>query len=852
MKTTRAVLVLMSALLTVGRGTVSAETFSPPQVRCALGLQAAGERVARAELERLLDCVDAVARGTLAAGQTAATCLSDDPSGQIARARARTSAVAQQRCGELPPFGLQAADPVNEAFAGILRISNVFGAELESIVRQDADRRGARCQQAAARGMVLLARTQLRVVGSCLVKVLRARHVLPIEDLRACFESDPRGLVVPAQRRAEDRMARRCQGVVLSSLFQSGCNGETVGDVLACAGDEARCGACLALDRAGQLGARCRTIAGIAPGTICGGAGTFPTSVARLWNEEMLSAIRLDFPRPPVHARNLFHLAVAVWDAWAAYDDGASQYQHLERRVSQDRERDITISFAAYRLLRQRFALSPNAATSRRAFDDRMAALGLDAEYVSPSDDNPAALGNRIAATVLAAGLADGSNEDINFADPTYAPINLPLVVKLPGTVMVDPNRWQPLALDVQIGQNGIPIPGKIQVFVGPQWGSVTPFALVRPSPDVAYLDPGPPPQLGGAEDALFKARILDMLRDTRELTIDDGVRVDISPASQGNNTLGSNDGQGYAINPVTGAPYAPQLVKRGDFARVLAEFWADGPTSETPPGHWNTLANAVTDHPFFERRLGGVGPVLDPLEWDVKLYLALNGALHDAAVQCWGLKRHYDYVRPISMIRYLGGRGQSSQPTGPSYDPNGLSLEPGLVEVITVESSAPGERHAHLADHLGEIAVYSWPGQPQDPKTQYSGVRWIRAVDWVPYQRNTFVTPPFAAFSSGHSTYSRAAAEVLTRFTGSAYFPGGLGEYVVPANGLLQFEIGPSEGIRLQWARYYDAADQAGISRLYGGIHVATDDFAGRVAGAQIGASAFEKAATFFSGAGS
>ena len=63
---------------------------------------------------------------------------------------------------------------------------------------------------------------------------------------------------------------------------------------------------------------------------------------------------------------------------------------------------------------------------------------------------------------------------------------------------------------------------------------------------------------------------------------------IDISPRSFGNNSLGANDGAGYDVNPVTGKPYAPNLVKRGDWSRVIAEFWADGPDSETPPGHWN------------------------------------------------------------------------------------------------------------------------------------------------------------------------------------------------------------------------------------------------------------------------
>ena len=100
-------------------------------------------------------------------------------------------------------------------------------------------------------------------------------------------------------------------------------------------------------------------------------------------------------------------------------------------------------------------------------------------------------------------------------------------------------------------------------------------------------------------------------------------------------------------------------------------------------------------------------------------MYLALNGAVHDAAIAAWGLKGYYDSVRPISMIRYMGGLGQSSDPAGPSYDPEGLPLVPGLIEVITPESSAPGQRHERLADHVGEIAVHAWRGNPEDPETQ-------------------------------------------------------------------------------------------------------------------------------------
>ena len=338
------------------------------------------------------------------------------------------------------------------------------------------------------------------------------------------------------------------------------------------------------------------------------------------------------------------------------------------------------------------------------------------------------------------------------------------------------------------------------------------------------------------------------MISKSADLDATDGVTIDIGPGAAGDSALGTNDGDGHDGNPASGEPYAPDLVLRGDFSRVLAEFWADGPESETPPGHWNVIANEVGDAPGFEHRVGGAGPVLDRLEWDVKLYFALNGAVHDAAIAAWGLKSHYESGRPISVIRYLGGRGQSSDPSLPSYDPAGILLEPGLVEVITPESSAPGQRHADLADHVGEIAVRSWLGSPEDPKTQTSGVGWVRAVDWVPYQRPTFVTPAFAGYVSGHSTFSRAAAEVMTAITGSEFFPGGISTWTIKAGSLLH-EDGPTQDVTLQWATYYDAADQAGISRLYGGIHFEADDLEGRTIGSTCGLEAWALARRHFDG---
>jgi hypothetical protein len=578
-------------------------------------------------------------------------------------------------------------------------------------------------------------------------------------------------------------------------------------------------------------------------------------SVARVWDETLLELIRQVVPAPTVHARNLFHTSAAMWDAWAAYDPTADGYFVDEKFLDEQRSddevaaaREAAISFAAYRILLWRYATVSDLAVAREQLDAVMSSLCYRTDYDSTDDDSPAAFGNRIAETVVDLGGDDGALEDERYVDNSYRPANDPLVVADPGAEMRDPNAWQPLSLGEQLSQNGLPIPGNVQTYIGPHWGHVTSFAL-PPSPTGTPIDPGPPPRLDDPQtDAAFKEAAIELIRDSSELDAADGVEIDIGPAGRGDNTLGTNDGDGYEENPVTGEPYAADPALAADFYRVIAEYWADGPTSETPPGHWNVLANLVQDTPGFERRIGGAGPEVDPLEWDVKVYFALNGAVHDAAIAAWGVKAYYNSVRPISMIRYMGGKGQSSDPDGPSYDPDGLLLEPGLVEVVTASSSAPGERHEELADHVGEIAVLAWRGGPDDPQTETSGVGWIRAVDWVPYQRPTFVTPSFAGYVSGHSTFSRAAAEVLAGVTGSPFFPGGLGEWTVE-QGTLLHEEGPTEDVTLQWATYFDAADQAGISRLYGGIHIAQDDVEGRTMGAQCGREAWVLAQRYYDG---
>ena len=590
---------------------------------------------------------------------------------------------------------------------------------------------------------------------------------------------------------------------------------------------------------------------------LCFSSGTGPClavpSVARQWNEENLAAIRIDVPHPPVHARNLFHVATGMYDAWAAYDLVAIGYIHHERATAPDVEaaRREAISYAAYRILRARFANSVNKDITLPALDARLAVLGYDKDVVTTAGGSPAALGNRIAASILAWGLGDGSGQAVAYQDPGYVN-DQPVFPVLENGVPLggypagaDPDRWHPLTFDQGFAQNGVG-PVFLQPFVGVTWLQTRSFSLRREDPESPWFDPGGPPKLRGGQAAEYRADALDVLEKSRGLG--SMTLIDISPAAQGNHPLGTEDGGGHPLNPATGLPYPSEWVPLGDYARVLAEFWADGPSSETPPGHWHKIANEVSDE-LPVKRIGGSGPVIGDLEWDVKLYFALAGATHDAACAAWSLKRKYGAPRPISMIRFMSRQGQSSDAGLPGYHPEGMPLVPGLVDVVTAASLLPGGTHHGSGFAIGEVVIFTWPGRPEDPTSQRSLPRWIRGTDWFPYQDRTFVTPAFPGYISGHSTFSGAAAEVLTAITGSPYFPGGSSGFSAPAGSYLEFEFGPSVTVNLTWATYFDAADEAGVSRRWGGIHPRFDDLPGRVIGSQCGQRVWALAPKYWDG---
>lgn len=512
-------------------------------------------------------------------------------------------------------------------------------------------------------------------------------------------------------------------------------------------------------------------------------AGYQPTVVV-LWNEVMLAAIRNGAPRPTVSSRSLFMVHQAMYDAWSAYDSVAIPTVSdptLRRPKAEHSEQNkmAAVSQAAYHVL---MYLYPTYETQSQAFSRLMAQLELAVVGEANLDiESPAGIGYLAAQAVIFSRANDGSNAANNYADITsgtypqlYVPLNSPDAAAPNGIAgaSFNPNAWQPLRVPTGLVRDGNGVPAvdannpasfRDQSYLTPNWGAVKPFALTIGS----QFRPAAPPMLGSSEP------YTDGLGQT--MTNDQAFRQQVNELLQISGTL-------------------------SDEQKVIAEYWADGPRSDTPPGHWNALAHGIA---YRDQHT---------IDEDVKLFFALNGALFDAGIAAWDAKRAYNYIRPISAIQYLY-RGQTVQAWG------GPNL--GIQQI------------------LGQL--------------------------WRPYQELTFLTPPFPEYVSGHSTFSGAAAQLLTHFTGSDRFydgqtvlynedfnrdglPDMLGEHVARA-GTLSFETVPATIVTLRWQTFQEAADQAGLSRRYGGIHFQDGDLRGREMGRQIGSQAFDLAENYWMG---
>jgi hypothetical protein len=464
-------------------------------------------------------------------------------------------------------------------------------------------------------------------------------------------------------------------------------------------------------------------------------------SVVVTWNEAFLRSVRDSKLGPPMVARALAIAHTCIYDAWAAYDDravgtrlgGALRRPHPERTLSNRRQ---AVSFAAYRAAVDLFP-----ASIHTVFEPLMRSLGYDSADLSRDPSNPTGIGNVAAQAVLDARHGDGANQlgdapggiaGVPYSDYTgYVPVNEPMDIRTPfdPATVHDVNAWQQLRY-VDGGGNVVTPP-----FVGAQWQRVTTFAVSQG----ALRSSSGPARYGSAE-------FLDQARDLLDLS-----------------------------------------ARLGDEQKVIAEYWADGPRSELPPGHWNLFAQFVARRDHHGNRSHG-------LEQDVKLFFALTNAIADAGCCAWDNKRAFNSVRPITAIRTIF-RGQ---------------------------------------------VVRAWGGP-------YQGTKLIDGAAWFPYQPTSFPTPPFPEYSSGHSTFSAAGAEILKLFTGGDRF-GGAATFRA---GTSSVEPGlvPSGDLTLSWATFSDAADQAGMSRRYGGIHFEQGDLDARATGRIAARMAWKKAQEYWEG---
>lgn len=449
-----------------------------------------------------------------------------------------------------------------------------------------------------------------------------------------------------------------------------------------------------------------------------------------------LPDISPDRPRggPPQVARSQGVVYTCIYDAWAAFDNIAKPLHSTtpRRPVAQRTEanRRKTVVRAAYRGLIDQFPPAIFEPVFRAHYEGLLAAL-LAAEGVAPGDNNtnannPVGVANLAADAVLAFRHADNANQAGVYADTTgYVPRNAPMFVLQPAAAdaIAECGLWQPLAYLNSASE--LKSPG----FIAPHWGLVKPFAMASGN----QFRPGPPQSVlaqGFLDQALHVVDVQARLTPTQ---------------------------------------------------KVIAEYWADGPNSELPPGHWTEFAAYVAERDHLD------------LSASVKLYFALANAILDASIATWECKRFYDYVRPVTAIRHL----------------------------------LRGKR----------IAAWGGPGL---------GTQEIAGEAWRPFQANTFPTPPFAEYTSGHSAFSAAGAEVLKRFTGSDRFNF---YYAQPAP-LKADPTVPVTDVVLAWPTFSAAAAEAGESRLYGGIHFYEGNVVGLDIGRRCGTAAYAKAQDLWSGA--
>jgi hypothetical protein len=468
---------------------------------------------------------------------------------------------------------------------------------------------------------------------------------------------------------------------------------------------------------------------------------------------------------PPMIARSLSIHMTCIYDAWATYSPKASSVFNngLKKRTGSRQDIATSIAVASMRSLEYIFEPRPLIVGNiSLAFQK----AGFNPQNLAMDPNTPIGVGNIACGTVLSYRKKDGANSEADqfgtlvgglpFSDYTgYYPVNNPQTT--PGITdcssLRNLNRWQPLLVPQKSG------PPVAQKFASPHMAFVEPFA-VKPFDFIdQFKGPG---ILGSNSDAQYRAQVAEVLT------------------------------------------YSGQL---NDQLKMIAEFWADGPNSTAPPGHWHEIGLETIRNENLS------------LEKAIKLLFLQANAVFDGGILAWTYKIIWDSARPLAMIQCL----------------------------------------------YANQTITAWKGP-------YQGVGTMPGGKWQPYQNVNFITPPFSEYLSGHSTFSAASAGVYRRFFGDDKFRGNsymvkAGESLfepkitagnpgfiagvtdVPNTGVNSVGYAPATDIQLTWSTWTEAANQAGISRLYGGIHFQSANQDALKLGEMIAEKVWLQANRFFNG---
>lgn len=436
---------------------------------------------------------------------------------------------------------------------------------------------------------------------------------------------------------------------------------------------------------------------------------------------------------PPQASRSIGIIVSCIYNAWTAFDVKATPLTgKVDKHTSQFQEDDLrrAISAAAEVAIRNQFnPENYDSCLFGTSFDQAIKNKLLKYKVDLSSPDVYVTQAINAAKAVLVSRENDGSNQANDYKDnsvPLYKSSNPPMAVFRPADAksITNPDKWQSLIF-VNSGITEITSPN----FIAPHWGCVIPFALAKGSD----LRPSTGPALWTEQKFYDQARqVID-------------VQAHLTPKQM-----------------------------------LIAEYWANGPTTSLPPGQWMEISAEIAQKKTMD------------IAQTVKLFFAAGNAVMDAGIACWDTKRFYDSARPVTAIRYLF-QGQRIRGWG-----------------------GPG---------IGIVDLYG----------EY----------WQPFQVPWFPTPPFAEFTSGHSTFSSAAARVLALFTGSDDY-GGSHVQTQPLNADPTVDV---RGLTLTWPTFSAAAAEAGASRLFGGIHFQEGNVVGLSMGRQIGEQVFAKAKALWSG---